>query len=83
MASVFLELANVQSVGAAIQNMCVAATALGLGSLWIADVYSAYHALTQWLDTEEQLVAALSLGHPDEAPAMRPRKTIQEVTTWR
>lgn len=79
----FVELANEQSVGAAIQNMCLAATDMGLGSLWIADVYSAYHTLTGWLGTDDLLVAALSVGYPDEAPAARPRKTVAEVTTWR
>lgn len=79
----FMELANVQSIGAAIENMCLAATSLGLGSLWIADIYQAYPPLAEWLDTRDQLVAALSIGYPDESPPARPRKTISEITTWR
>lgn len=79
----FVALANAQSIGAAIQNMCLAATDLGLGSLWIADVYSAYHALTAWLETDDFLVAALSIGYPDESPAARPRKSLCEITAWR
>lgn len=79
----FMEMANVQSVGAAIQNMCLAATAQGLGTLWIADVYDAYHTLLEWLGTDAQLVAALSVGYPAEDPAARPRSPIDEVTTWR
>lgn len=79
----FDELANVQSVGAAIENMCLAATEQGLGSLWIADVYAAYHTLLAWLETADQLVAALSIGYADEAPQARPRKAIEDVTVCR
>lgn len=79
----FGELANVQSVGAAIQNMCLAATDQGVGSLWICDVFSAYQPLTEWLDTNDQLVAALSLGYADEAPNARPRKPVEELAVWR
>lgn len=79
----FMELANVQSIGAAVENMCLAATDLGLGSLWICDVFDAYDTLTQWLDTEDQLVCAVSFGHPAESPAARPRKPFAEVVSWR
>lgn len=79
----FGEIANVQSVGACIENMCLAATDLGLGSLWICDVFSAYPSLLMWLDTQQQLVAALSIGVAEEAPQKRPRKSIGDVTTWR
>jgi len=30
---------NIQSIGAAIQNMVLAAQDLGIGSLWICDVF--------------------------------------------
>jgi len=35
---IWMELADVQSIGAAIENMLLAAQTLGIGSLWIADV---------------------------------------------
>ena len=41
----FYEMANMQSIGAAIQNMSLTAVELGLGSLWICDVYFAYREL--------------------------------------
>jgi len=72
-----------QSVGAAIQNMLLAAEALGLGTLWICDVFSAYEELCTWLGETSQMIAAVSLGYPDEAPGPRPRKTIDEVTVWK
>jgi F420 biosynthesis protein FbiB-like protein len=73
---------NVQSIGAAIQNMLLAALDLGLGSLWICDVLYAYDALCDWLKQEHQMIAAVSFGYPDEQPGPRPRKPLSEVTTW-
>ena len=78
----FDDLVNVQSVGAAIQNMLLAAQELGLGSLWICDVFYAYEELLAWLGESCQMVAAVSLGYADEAPAARPRKPVSEVTRW-
>lgn len=75
-------LVDVQSAGAAIQNLCLAATDMGLGSLWICDVFYAYDELCQWLDRPGQLIGAVSLGYADESPDARPRLTVDEVTTW-
>jgi nitroreductase len=78
----FSNLVNLQSIGAAIQNMCLAAMDLGLGTLWIADVLYAYEELCEFLDMDCQMVAALSIGYPDEAPGPRRRKPVDEVTKW-
>ena len=74
--------ATVQSVGAAIQNLLLAATELGLGSLWIADVWEAYPELNAWLETDDQLVAAVSLGYADEVPKGPARKPRSDVARW-
>jgi F420 biosynthesis protein FbiB-like protein len=78
----FLSLVNVQSVGAAIQNMLLAAQDLGLGSLWIGDVLYAYDELYPWLGEPGQMVAAVSLGYPDESPDPKPRTPVSQVTRW-
>lgn len=75
----FKDLVNVQSVGAAIQNMLLAATDMGIGSLWICDVFYAYEGLAAWLGEDCQMVAAVSFGYPDESPEARPRKPLSEV----
>jgi nitroreductase len=72
----------VQAIGAAIQNMLLAAVELGVGSLWICDVLYACDELTAWLGETHQMIAAVSFGYPDESPGPRPRKTVDEVTTW-
>ncbi|MGB2983751.1 MAG: nitroreductase family protein [Candidatus Bipolaricaulia bacterium] len=75
----FQELVDVQSVGAAIQNMLLTAVDLGIGSLWIADVLYAVTEFKDWLGEEGQLVAAISFGVPDESPEPRPRKPLEEI----
>jgi Nitroreductase len=72
----------IQSIGAAIQNMLLAAEELGLGSLWICDVFYAYHGLCAWLGEKGELIAAVSLGYPAEAPEARPRKRFDEVVRF-
>jgi nitroreductase len=76
------DVVDVQSIGAAIQNMLLAAQELGLGTLWICDVFYAYNQLIAWLGETRQMIAAVSIGYPDESPAARPRKPIAEVTRW-
>jgi nitroreductase len=78
----FQDLVNVQSVGAAIQNMLLAAKDLGLGSLWICDVFYVYEEVCKWLGEKCQMVAAVSLGYPDEDPPARSRKPLSEVARW-
>lgn len=77
-----MDLVAVQSIGAAIQNMMLAATAAGLGSLWICDVLFAEQEIAEFVGLKGGLVAAVSLGYPAESPAPRPRKPRDEVTRW-
>lgn len=81
-ADVVMNVVDVQSVGAAIQNMHLAAQDLGIGALWICDVFYAYEELSNWLGETHQLIAAVTLGYPDEQPKARPRRSVDEVTTW-
>ncbi len=78
----YQDIVDIQSIGAAIQNMCLAAVSLGLGSLWICDVFFGYEELCAWLGAEGQMIAALSLGYPDHSPVKRPRKPISEITAY-
>lgn len=77
------EICNAQSIGAAIENMTLAATEYGLGSLWICDTYFAYEELCSWLNTDGEMFAALAVGYADEDPSARPRKVKEAVTEWR
>lgn len=77
------EICNAQSIGAAIENMTLTATELGLGSLWVCDTYFAYRELKDWLHTDGELFAALVVGYADEAPSARPRKPMDTAVIWR
>lgn len=76
------DIVDIQSVGVAIQNMLLVAQASGLGTLWICDVFFTYDALMKWLGAEGEMIAAVSLGYPDQTPEPRPRKPVAEVTTY-
>lgn len=77
------EICNAQSIGAAMENMALAATEHGLGSLWICDTYFAHDELNHWLDINGELTAAMAIGYADEAPRARPRKKLDEIVEWR
>lgn len=77
------EIVNVQSIGAAVQNMLLAAEEKGMGSLWICDIFFAYQELCEWLGEEGDLLAAVALGYPEEFPHARSRKSLEDVTVWK
>ena len=77
------EICNIQSISASIQNMLLAATEKGIGSLWICDIYFAYSELCEWLNCDGQLIAAIALGYPNEFPKERPRKKLDDIVEWR
>lgn len=56
--------ANIQAIGAAIQNMILKATDLGIGSLWICDIFACYQQVCEDYYKEGQLIAAIALGYP-------------------
>ena len=80
------EICNVQSVAAAVENMLLAAQELGIGSLWICDIFFAYPEISEWLEKKNpghgMLVAALAFGYADEMPKARARKSLHDVATF-
>jgi nitroreductase len=77
-----LDVLHVQSIGAAIENMILAAYDLGLGTLWIGNVFYATRQICKLACKKEQLIAAVSLGYPDEEPSARPRMPLNETVEW-
>jgi nitroreductase len=75
-------LPSLQSAAAAIQNMLLKAHSLGLGSLWICDVYFASGALAIHLAKPWELVAAVTLGWPALTPDPPPRRAVDEVSEF-
>ena len=61
------------------------AYSLGLGSLWINNIYFEIEALENYLDKPWELVAAVSLGWPSEKEknkAAPKRMSVDEVSEF-
>lgn len=77
------EICDSLAIGASIENMVLTAEDMGLGTLWIANTCFAYSELVEYLDTDKQLVCAIAIGYPNEKPAKRPRKSLEEIAEFR
>lgn len=76
-----IEVADLLSVGAAIQNILLSAEEMGVGTLWVCDIFYAYPALARFLQEDAPIVSAVCLGYPDESPKPRPRRPVNEIFT--
>jgi len=63
----------------ALQNMVIAAWAMGVGSCWIGDFRE--NKVKQLLNIPDKwkVVALISFGHPAEKPEAKKRKRIKEI----
>lgn len=73
---------DVQSIGASIQNLLLAAHEKGLGTLWICDLLDV-KPVVELLVSDQELVAALAIGYPGVTPPRPPRRSIDETVSWR
>ncbi len=77
------EICNAQSIGAAMENMSLAAGEQGLGSLWICNTFFAQKELGDWLNVEGELYAAMAVGYAEGNFLAGTRKRMQDVMEWR
>ena len=83
-----LDRMDTQSIGAAIENMALAGTHLGLGTLWVNYILFAAKEIDDLLDERGaaaprgSLVAGLLIGAPDETPGPRARRSLEDSATW-
>ena len=71
------------SIGACVENMCLRATDLGLGSLWIRDIVYVSKQVEEMLGYENlELNCAVSLGVSNQKPKQRPRKELKDIMEW-
>ncbi len=73
------DIANIQSIGACIENMLLKATELNIGSLWICDIFSCYETINKNYCEQGQLIAAVALGYTNSAKAQKIRKKLNEI----
>lgn len=71
------------SIGACVENMCLRATDLGIGSLWIRDIVYVSENVAKILGYGDlELNCAVSFGIPNQNPKQRPRKELKEIMEW-
>ena len=71
------------SLGAQVENILLRATELDLGSLWIRDITHVENKINNLLGiNDKKLSSGILLGKKDQDPNPRPRKQLNEITTW-
>lgn len=71
------------SIGCAVEHLCLRATDIGLGSLWIRDVVYARSEISSFVNkVDMELVTAVSIGYSNEFPYERRKKKITEIMEW-
>ncbi|MEZ6014257.1 MAG: nitroreductase family protein [Planctomycetota bacterium] len=76
--------ANIQSASALVQNMSLAAQALGLGTFWITQTGGAERVREAvGLPYDRMVIAVLAVGWPKVVPKRGPkRRPLRQVTHW-
>lgn len=71
------------SIGACVENICLRATDLGLGSLWIRDTLYVAEKIADLVNhSDMELNCAVALGYADQFPKQRPRKHLADIIEW-
>ena len=71
------------SIGACVENMCLRATELGLGTLWIRDTVYVAEDIAKMLNHDDlELNCALAIGYSNQNPKARPRKELESIVEW-
>ncbi|NYZ75922.1 nitroreductase family protein [Candidatus Micrarchaeota archaeon] len=72
------------STSAAVENMLLAATALGLGSVWMCRPLRVEKTLNELrelfkIPSNYEIIGIVALGYPDEKPKPKERKPLKEI----
>jgi len=70
-----------QSMGACLQNMLLAAHALGLGAVWLGEILNNAEKVRELIGLPEtlELMAVIAIGHPARSDQKSSRKDMSEV----
>ncbi len=76
----FFRTMEIQSSAAAVENLLLAATALGIGSVWLGILYLIKREVREFLgETDGEFMAVVALGYPvrtTEGPHKRPLEAV-------
>lgn len=67
------------SVGAALENMILYFTDVGLGTLWIGNTNYIQEEIKELLHVPYETISCIGVGYKNQDPHARPRKDIQDV----
>ncbi len=72
---------DIESVGAAVENLLLAAEDMGYGACWLSGPLVAREELERMLDVSEpwRLAAMVAVGRPASAHKQREKKPLDEV----
>lgn len=79
-----IQVEEIAATSAAIQNMLLAAHALGLGAIWRTSP-AAYHPKMKeafGLKEQDEMLGFIYIGYPDIEPPAKKRTSHQEKTKW-
>jgi nitroreductase len=76
---------DMQSAGACIQNMLLAATDMGYGACWLSAPMMAKAELEKIMEIQKSssLIAFVAVGKPLNQPKPKNRKNIDEILIWK
>ena len=79
-----LELENVAAAAAAIQNLLLAAHAMGLGAKWRTGEWARDEKVKEFLgfQTDQQIIGFIYIGYPEFIAEPAPRPSFQDRTIW-
>ncbi len=70
-----------QAIGACLQNMYLAAHALGLGGVWLGEILKNKERVAEILEAPDsyELMAVFAVGHPKNRQQKSQRKSLSEI----
>lgn len=79
--AMYNEVKDHQGVGACLQNMLLAAHALGLGAVWLGEILNRSGEVRELLELPErlELMAVVAVGHPARRDQQSRRKGLAEL----
>ena len=78
------EIENVCAAAAAVQNMLLAAHALGLAAIWRTGPSATDPAIKQFFgwEADQHLIGFVYIGYPIDIPVLPERPSFEDRTTW-
>ena len=79
----FFRTMEIQSSAAAVQNLLLAATSLGLGSVWLGILYLIKDEVLSYLgEPEGEFMAVIPLGYPSKLTEAPKKRQLQSITRY-